>query len=103
MTSRQKPYLAKPGAKADTAHDGPDADELGLRQITPAEVIAPGAGDPRLLTRSMVRSNASAADLAPPPARHGSLAGLEHPSRMGNRLHYRDGRVTDLHGKAIAS
>ncbi len=32
------------------------------------EIIAPGCGDPALLTRSPIRSIASAADLAPPPS-----------------------------------
>jgi hypothetical protein len=36
------------------------------------------------------------ADMLAPPARHGAVDALQVPSRMGNRLHYRDGRVVDL-------
>jgi len=50
-----------------------------------------------------VRSLASAADLAPPALRPGSEDFLACPSRIGQRLHYRDGRVTDLQGNSIFS
>ena len=63
------------------------------------DMIAPGAGSAELLTRSP----ASAADLAPQAARPGSLQGLDCPSRIGHRLHHRDGRVTDLQGTSFAS
>ena len=66
-----------------------------------ADLIEPGCGDPRLLTRSPVRSLASAADLAPPALRPGSDDFLTCPSRIGQRLHHRDGRVTDLQGNPI--
>lgn len=69
--------------------------------LTPAEIIDPGAGDPRLLTRSPVRSIASAADLAPPPPRRGSETAIHLPSRHGDTLRYRDGHVTDLQGNLI--
>ena len=62
--------------------------------MTQYEMIAPGADSPELLTQSPARNKASAADLAPPPPR---------PVRIGNRLHWRDGRVTDLHGAPIPS
>jgi hypothetical protein len=67
----------------------------------PGEIIAPGCCDPRLLTRSPVRSLASAADLAPPALRPGSGDFLACPSRIGQRLHHRGGRVTDLQGNTI--
>lgn len=67
-----------------------------------ADLIEPGCGDPRLLTRSPVRSLASAADLAPPALRPGSEDFLTCPSRIGQRLHHRDGRVTDLQGNPFA-
>ena len=67
----------------------------------PGEIIAPGCGDPALLTRSPIRSIASAADLAPPALRPGSEDFLTCPSRIGQRLHHRDGRVTDLQGNPI--
>lgn len=35
-------------------------------------------------------------DMLAPPARHGAVDALQVPSRMGNRLYYRDGRVVDL-------
>jgi hypothetical protein len=69
--------------------------------LKPAEIIHPFCGDPRLLTRSPVRSVASAADLAPAAPRAGSEGALELPSRIGGRLFYRNGRVTDLAGNPI--
>lgn len=69
--------------------------------LTQHDMIAPGAGDPELLTRSLARNKASAADLAPQPPRPGSLQGLASPSRIGKRLHHRDGRVTDLNGNPL--
>lgn len=36
------------------------------------------------------------ADMLAPPARRGANDALQVPSRMGNRLYYRDGRVVDL-------
>lgn len=71
--------------------------------LTQFDMIAPGAGSAELLTRSPARNMASAADLAPQPPRPGSLQGLASPSRIGNRLHHRDGRVTDLHGNPFNS
>jgi hypothetical protein len=65
------------------------------------EAIAAHAGDPTLLTRSPSRGRASAADLAPQAPRPGSLRGLDCPSRIGNRLHHRDGRITDMNGVLI--
>jgi hypothetical protein len=36
------------------------------------------------------------ADMLAPPARRGANDALQVPSRMGNRLHYRDGRVVEV-------
>ena len=36
-----------------------------------------------------------------PIYRTGAQDALAHPSRIGDRLHYRDGRVTDLRGNPI--
>lgn len=47
------------------------------------------------------RAAASAADLAPPPMRPGAEACLELPSRIGDRLHYRDGHITRMDGSEI--
>ena len=37
----------------------------------------------------------------PAPLRPGSVDALQHASRVGDRLHHRDGRVTDLAGNPI--
>jgi hypothetical protein len=68
-----------------------------------ADMIAPGAGSPRLLTTSPARNKASPADLAPPAGRPQQDANLAHPSRVGNRLHWRDGRITDLNGTVLTN
>ena len=69
--------------------------------LAPADIIHPECGDPALLTRSPVRGLASAADLARPALRPGSENALDCPSRIGNKLHHRSGRVTDLQGNPI--
>lgn len=56
-----------------------------------------------LLTQSKFRPRATPADLATPPLRPGAGAAAGVPSRMGNRLHHRDGRVTDLAGNPITA
>jgi hypothetical protein len=63
------------------------------RVLTAREMINPDCGDPRLLTRSPPHCIARVADLKLAPARPGSLAALDCPSRIGDRLHYRDGRI----------
>ena len=67
----------------------------------PSEIIEPSCGDYMLLTRSPVRSIASRADLADQATRPGSEVAYNYPSRIGDRLHHRGGRVTDLSGKPI--
>lgn len=57
--------------------------------------------DPHDLTRGQVHATSSAADNRPQPMRAGTNAALALPSRMGDRLHYRDGRITDLQGNAL--
>ena len=69
--------------------------------LTPAEIIAPGCGSPDLLTRSPAHRTATPADLAPPADRPHAHDAQRYPSRLGNRLHYRDGMVTDLAGNPI--
>lgn len=71
------------------------------RLLSAADIINPACGNPALLTRSPSRGRASQADLAPAAPRAGSLLSLEYPSRIGRRLFYRDGRVTDLQGNAL--
>lgn len=68
---------------------------------TARDMIEPDCGDPALLTRSPTRSMASRADLAPPAERPGQDAALHRPSKFGNRLHWRDGRITDLNGQLL--
>jgi DNA-binding PadR family transcriptional regulator len=69
-------------------------DEDGKDSHVPEELL-------RLMKRSPARGCASAADLRPAPARTGSLQFLQAPSRFGDRLHYRDGRVTDMAGTPL--
>jgi hypothetical protein len=57
--------------------------------------------DPFALTRGLRRAASSAADLAPPPMRPGADTCLDLPSRIGDRLHYRDGRITSMDGSEI--
>ncbi len=42
-------------------------------------------------------------ELRPFDGRPGAMQAFDLPSRMNNRLHYRDGRVTDLQGKPLES
>lgn len=76
----------------------PDETRQALTQL---DMIAPGAGHPELLTRSPARNRATQADLAPQTPRPGSQQALASPSRIGNRLHWRGGRVTDLDGNKL--
>lgn len=75
------------------------ADELSEAQRRSA--LCPPGVDASALTRSPIRAASSPADLRTPPTRDGADAGLDLPSRMGNTLRYRDGRVTDLQGNAL--
>lgn len=93
--------------------DGGDAHQVPRRTLgghrSPSDLsewerraaLLPTGQDPQALTRSMKRAAASPADLAPPPPRPGADASLDLPSRIGNRLHYRDGRITDMAGAEI--
>lgn len=53
-----------------------------------------------LMKRGRIRAT-SEADLRPAPARTGSLRFLDFPSRYGNTLRYRDGRITDMAGNPV--
>ena len=67
-----------------------------------ADLAPEPAAQPALYSaRNTQRLACSDADNAPPPMRPGAEACLAIPSRMGDRLHYRDGRVTDLQGNAL--
>lgn len=78
------------------------ADDLDdRRRADPAGIICAHTGAVRLLTGSATRRAASHADLAPPALRPGATDFLACPSRVGNRLHHRDGLVTNLHGDPL--
>jgi hypothetical protein len=53
-----------------------------------------------LLISSPARSM-SDADKRPPPVRREGMDFAQWPSRRGNRLYYRDGRVTDMDGNRL--
>lgn len=59
--------------------------------------------------QNMRISNASSrdvydgAELRPFEGRPGAADALTIPSRVNNRLHYRDGRVTDMQGSPVAA
>jgi hypothetical protein len=55
----------------------------------------------QLLTASPPRMQSSAADTRTPPTRTGADACLGLPSRYGDRLHYRNGLVTDMDGRHV--
>ena len=61
-------------------------------------VKGPGIAGPReIVARAMPRDT-----MQETFSKHGSRFDfLRHPSRMGDRLHHHDGRVTDLDGKPI--
>ena len=50
---------------------------------------------------SQPRMQSSVADTRTPPTRAGADDGLQLPSRVNDRLHYRSGLVTDLHGNVL--
>lgn len=66
----------------------------------PAEFDLPAGIERWMLTSSPARSMTEA-DKRPVPVRGDGLEFAQHPSRRGNRLYYRDGRVTDLDGNRI--
>jgi len=69
-----------------------------------SDVIHPHTGSHNGVERMFCSPSAraaSAADLAPPPPRPGSLTALDCPSRIGDQLHYRNGRITDLAGNPV--
>jgi hypothetical protein len=54
----------------------------------------------RLLISSPARGMTDA-DKRPPPVRRDGMDFAQWPSRRGNRLYYRDGRVTDMDGNPL--
>jgi hypothetical protein len=64
----------------------------------------PRKDEPMQLQHGMVcavnrNAYAGTGDKRPPVYRPGSDAAAKLPSRIGNRLHYRDGRVVDARGR----
>lgn len=85
----RRPPLAS--AEDDTASQAePKDDGLGL-----------SLEQRRLLTCSPPHRSATAAEKRGNPPRAGSLRFLEAPSRFGNTLSYRDGRITDMDGREL--
>lgn len=77
--------------------DGPPSGEAERRSLLLAGTLT----STDALTRGLPRPAASTADLATPPMRPGAEACLQLPSRIGNHLHYRDGRITTMDGREI--
>lgn len=91
-----------PDDEADTAPSGRPI------RATPADPYAmlhpsvhPGAAE--LLTSGAVRRSAGTADRMPPPPRAGADQARQYPSRIGNHLHWPDGRVTGMDGEESAA
>lgn len=82
-------------AEHQTAYAG-NLSEFERRTATLAEGLHPD-----LLTSSPTRHLASAADLRAAPVRPGGEQHLQPPSRIGDRLHYRDGRITTMDGTEV--
>ena len=97
-------YLVRPAATRVRRPLRPDLTPVVLPEPAPTRQAPAEAGvEPAALTRSPVRLASSAADQATPPMRPGAEACLAVPSRMGDTLHYRDGRVTDMQGNVLRS
>lgn len=96
------PRLSQERAKVyDSAARRDSDDTMAPHILSAVEVIHPHCGDPALLTTSPPRRKASPADLQPPAPRFAQDAALGCPSRVGERLHYRDGSITDLAGQTL--
>lgn len=96
-------YLVRPATARLSRPRRPDLAPVVLPEPTPAGQAQIAARADPALTRSPVRLASSSADLAPPPMPPGAEACLALPSRIGDRLHHRDGRVTDLQGRPLPS
>jgi len=78
------------------------ARRLGTRQAARLlEDCTPPPYHPSALTASPPRMRSSEADGRTAPLRPGAEACLALPSRIGERLHYRDGLVTDMAGQVL--
>lgn len=61
----------------------------------------PGSGFARPIHTNPMQGHYDGQELATAPTRACATTTHEFPSRSGDRLHYRDGRVTDLTGNPI--
>lgn len=87
--------------------DDDDIDNIDSADTTPPTPPTQAAEPPNPLLSAAVccgmeRRALSHADAHPCTTRAGSEQALAYPSRRGNRLYWRDGRVTDLHGGEAA-
>ena len=55
----------------------------------------------RRIGNATTQATYNGAEVCMPALRAGADDALQVPSRVGDRLHFRDGRVTDLHGQPI--
>lgn len=56
---------------------------------------------PTRISNSSAKGHYNGAEVCMPALRKGADDALQVPSRVGDRLHFRDGRVTDLQGQPI--
>lgn len=82
-----------------------DLPDIQPNLLKPWEVVHPHSGQGldwmRVTGCNRHAGMASNADLAPPAQRPGCQDFLACPSRVGNTLRHRDGRVTDLAGNPL--
>lgn len=98
LTDEGERVAARNGARpVDHDQRGKGAPSTEAERRT-ALLIGTATSDPFALTRGIRRTAASSADLADPPMRPGAQACIDLPSRIGDRLHYRDGRIATMDG-----
>lgn len=76
------------------------------KAIAPPPIFDPHVGQLGLgcsFVGSLPRKSMSHTERQPAAMRPGSQAALLCPSRIGDRLHHRDGRVTDMQGQPITT
>ncbi len=76
-------YITKPGRDK-------------LEQLGPAKGLRPRGSYPTRAQSLMALPAYNPSSHIPPPMRPGSEEFLKHPSRMGNKLYYRDGRIVNI-------
>lgn len=70
---------------------------MTARRPTTRPAITPSA----TVTNATSRGAYAGLELKPYAGRPRAMDAQRHPTRIGNRLHYRDGMVTDLAGNPI--